>query len=258
MPRSGPAAILAVLSFHPLFGQAVSAPAFEVASVKPLGSTPVPGSAIGLFTYPGGRIVALNYSLKNLIHDAYDLEDYQIVGGPGWVNDDYYDIEAKPPASSESSSWVPANFKTPPNPEMRKMLQTLLAERFQLKVHSETRKGSVLALVIAKGGPKLKAPTVTKQPFVIFGQGSILIGQNATMAQLSERLRTILKRKVLDQTGLTAHFDFQLNYADDNPQPDKTSSVFRALQDQLGLKLETQPGSTDVLVIDHAEKPSGN
>jgi uncharacterized protein (TIGR03435 family) len=255
MLRSGPAAILAVLSFQTIFGQGVP-PAFEVASVKP--STPVPGSAIGLFTYPGGRVVASYYPLKMLIHDAYDIDDNRILGGPAWVNDDRYDIEAKPPASSESSNWIPANFKTPPNPEMRKMLQTLLAERFQLKVHPETRKGSVLALVLAKGGPKLKAPTPDKQPFVMIGQKAF-IGQNATMAQLAERLSTsLLKRKVLDQTGLTAHFDFQLDYGYEDGQSSDTSWIFSALQDQLGLKLETQPGSTDVLVIDHAEKPSGN
>jgi uncharacterized protein (TIGR03435 family) len=264
MLRSGPAAILAVLSFQTIFGQGVP-PAFEVASVKP--STPVPGSAIGLFTYPGGRIVASNYTLRMLIHEAYDIEDYRILSGPRWVDEDRYNIEAKPSESSESSKWVPANFKTPPNPEMRQMLQTLLADRFQLKVHTEAKKESVYALVVAKGGPKLKTPTTTKEPFVSFGRvGSVdkaavlstLNGQNATIAQLVERLATVVKRKVLDQTDLKGNFDFQLEYAADLAQSDAGESVFQALQDQLGLKLETQPGSTDVLVIDHAEKPSGN
>jgi uncharacterized protein (TIGR03435 family) len=242
--------VVAAMASSLAFGQA-----FEVASVKLNSSS---SGAIGMFTYPGGRIVASNETLRMLIHDAYELELYQILGGPDWMDDDRYDIEAKPPESSASNKWTPASFKSPPNPEMRMMLRTLLVDRFQLKVRPETRKESVFALAVAKGGPKLKEPTTTNQAFVKFGQGSILFGENATMAQLSERLTRILNRKVLDQTGLTGHFDFQLNYADDNPQPDTTSSVLRALQDQLGLKLETQPGSSDILVIEHAEKPSAN
>jgi uncharacterized protein (TIGR03435 family) len=249
------------------FGQTTTAPpVFEVASVKSAPSPPV--GAIGLFTYPGGRIVVSNYTLKNLIHDAYNVEDYQILGGPRWVNDDRYNIEAKPPESSASSKWIPANFKTPPNAEIRQMLQTLLAERFQLKVHPETRKESVYALVVAKGGPKLKAPTTEKQPFIGLGRVgardkaaalSTLDGQNATMAQLAERLAArVLRRKVLDQTGLQGNFDFRLEYAADFAQSDAGESVFQALQEQLGLKLETQPGLNDVLIIDSAEKPSGN
>jgi len=171
------------------FGQTPAmAPAFEVASVKPAPSPPV--GAIGLFTYPGGRIVVSNYTLRNLIHDAYEIEDYRILGRARWVDDARYNVEAKPPESSVSSKWVPENFKTPPNAEMRQMLQALLAERFQLKVHPETRKESVYALVVAKGGPKLKAPAADKQPFVSFGRVgardkaavlATLDGQNATM-----------------------------------------------------------------------------
>src|SRR5947209_5317987 len=114
MLRSGPPAILALLSIPVTFGQGLP-PAFEVASVKP--SAPRPGEAIGLFTYPGGRIVASNYTLKMLIHDAYEIEDYRILGEPRWVDDDRYNIEAKPPETSESSKWIPASFKSPPNPE---------------------------------------------------------------------------------------------------------------------------------------------
>jgi len=147
------------------------------------------------------------------------------------------------------------------------MLQALLAERFQFKVHPETRKESVYALVVAKGGPKLKAPAADKQPFVSFGRVgardkaavlATLDGQNATMTQLVERLARVLRHKVLDQTGLQANFDFRLEYAADLAQSDAGQSVFQALQEQLGLKLESQQGSSDVLIIDSAEKPSGN
>jgi uncharacterized protein (TIGR03435 family) len=105
---------------------------------------------------------------------------------------------------------------------MRQMLGALLADRFALKVHTETKKDPVYALVVAKGGPKLAQPTTTEQPFVTFGRkGSIereavsllLTGHNSTMAQLAARLATVLKRPVFDQTGLKGNFDFQVEYA---------------------------------------------
>jgi uncharacterized protein (TIGR03435 family) len=238
-------------------GQEKSArPAFEVASVK--GTPPVSRDSIGLFTYAGGRIRATKYTLKQLIHDAYNVEDYRIFGGPRWADEDRFDVEAKPPASSESSKWVPASFKTPPNPEMRQMLQTLLADRFQLKMHTETKKEPVYALVTSKGGPKLKPPkSTTVQPFVSFRPHG-LSGQNATVDQLVERLASILKRPVLNHTAMEGHFDFLIDYPPDDAGTDHTVLLLGAIQDQVGLKLVTQPGSVEVLVIDHAEKPSAN
>jgi len=126
-----------------------------VASVKP---STEQDHIIGLFTYPGGRVAATNYTLRMLIHEAFNLQDHQIQGGPHWAGEDRYNLQAKPPASSDASHWLPENVNTPPNPELRQMLQTLLADRFQLKVHMETHKESVYALVLAKGGPKLKPP----------------------------------------------------------------------------------------------------
>lgn len=213
---------------------------------------------IGLFTYPGGRIHATSYKLRQLIHDAYDVEMFRILGGPRWVDEDRFDVEAKPPASSESSKWVPANFKSPPNPEMRQMLQTLLAERFQLRVHTETRKESIYALVVAKGGPNLKPPaSTTVQPFVSFLPHG-LSGKNATMDQLVERLARILGRTVLNRTGIRGNFDFLIDYPPDDVATDESVLLLREIQDQTGLKLETQPGSVDVIVIDRAEKPTAN
>lgn len=243
---------------------ALAQPAFEVASVKP--STDQ-DHIVGLFTYPGGRIVATNYTLKMLIQDAYNLQDHQIQGGPHWAGDDRFNIEAKPPASSESSYWVPENFKTPPNPEMRQMLQALLTGRFGLKVHAETRKESVYVLTVAKGGPKLKPPDTAEQPFVGFGRtgspdreavSQLLTGRNATVAMLASRLVDLLGRPVLEQTGLKGNFDFRVEYAAGETQSEAAEPLLRALQEQLGLKLETQPGSVRVLVIDSAEKPSAN
>jgi uncharacterized protein (TIGR03435 family) len=253
-------ASLALLVSCAAFGQ----PAFEVASVKP---TAHPYGSIDLAPYPGGRLSATCYTLRQLIHDAYDLEMYRILGGPHWLDEDRFDVEAKPPASSELSKWMPESRRTPLKPEMRLMLQTLLADRFQLKVHMENNQEAVYALTVAKGGPKLKPPDETKQPFVSFGRtgapgqeavSNLLIGQNATMAQLVERLATILKRPVSDRTSLPGHFDFKIEYAGVDEQLGVAPPLPSALQEQTGLKLETQPGSVEVLVIDRAEKPSGN
>jgi uncharacterized protein (TIGR03435 family) len=202
-----------------------------------------------------------------LIHDAYSVDLHQILNAPRWAAEEEFSIEAKPSASSESSKWAPANINTPPNPEMRQMLQSLLADRFGLKVHFEDRLDTIYALVVAKGGHKLKAPTLSEEPFVSFGRtGSteqeavslLLRGRNATLAQLVARLTSQMKRPVLDETGLKGNFDFQVEYAAELNQAGNAPTLPRALQEQLGLKLEPRPGTRKVLVVDHAEKPSLN
>lgn len=235
---------------------AVCGQAFEVVSVKP--TADLEREPIGLFTYAGGRIRATNYALRQLIQDAYDLEDFRVVGGPRWIDEDRFNVEAVPPASSASSRWAPANFKSPPNAEMRRMMQTLLADRFQLKAHKENRMERVYVLVTAKGGHKLKAPKSTAaQPFVSFLRNG-LSGQNATMDQLAARLASILRRPVTNKSGVEGHFDFLIDYPPDDAGSDHTVRLMRALQDQIGLKLETEPGSIEVLVVDSAQKPSAN
>jgi uncharacterized protein (TIGR03435 family) len=232
-----------------LFGQA-----FEVASAKP--TADLAREPIGLFTYPGGRIRSTNYTLKQLIHDAYDLEDFRVVGGPRWIDEDRFNVEAMPPASSGSSKWAPANFKSSPNAEMRRMLQTLLADRFGLKTHRENRTERVYVLVAAKGGHKLRTPKSTAvQAFVIY-QGSRLSGQNATMDQLAARLAQLLRRPVTNKTGVEGNFDFLVDYQPDDAGSEYTVRLLRAIQDQAGLKLETEQGSIEVLVVDSAQKPS--
>ena len=115
------AGVCLALSCAALGQDTATQPAFEVASVKP--SDPQT-RIIGLFTYPGGRITATNYTLKMLIHEAYAIDDYKILGGPRWTETDHYNLEAQPATSSKLRTWVPANVKAPPNPEMRQMAQT--------------------------------------------------------------------------------------------------------------------------------------
>ena len=229
--------------------------AFEVATVK---ASPLDGwRAVGLFTYPGGRIHATTYTLKMLIHDAYDVEMYHIVGGPNWLDELRFDVEAKPPASSASAQWIPANFKSSPNPEMRQMLQGLLAERFQLKVHRETRNELVYALVKPKEH-QLKPPADAQSAGFVNSTQTGLSGKNATMDQLVERLGSVLKRTVRNETGIQGNFDFLIDYPADDAGTDLVSRLLGALRDQTGLKLETRPGKTVVVVVDRAEKPTAN
>jgi uncharacterized protein (TIGR03435 family) len=135
---------LAALTCWGLFAQpAANPPAFEVASVK------LPTSQeriIGLFTYPGGRITATNYTLQMLIEEAYSVQTFQVSRGQRWIGEDRYSIEAKPPASSPASKLTPPYPKWPPNDEQRLMRQTLLADRFHLQLHRETKEGPVYIL----------------------------------------------------------------------------------------------------------------
>jgi uncharacterized protein (TIGR03435 family) len=251
---------ITVLVCHGLSGQSASPPAFEVASVKL--STP-DERVIGVFTYPGGRITATNYTLQMLIEEAYSVQTFQVSGGPRWIGDSRYSIVAKPPASSKSSALTPPYPKWPPNEEQRSMLQTLLADRFHLQLHREMKEGPIYMLTVGNKELKLKpAKSADDYPWVgspgggaISGTG--MAGTNAPMQLLAARLTGYLKRPVQDRTGLKGSFDFKFEYAADDNQPDIIASIFNSLQ-ELGLKLEPAKGPVETLVIDRAEKPAEN
>jgi uncharacterized protein (TIGR03435 family) len=254
-------AILIATSARAIFGQpAPSPPAFEVASVKP---TSPQQRIIGMFTWPGGRITVTLYTLRMLIQDAFEVQEFQIAGGPRWINEDRYDIEARPPASSKSSKANPPYPKAPPNGEQRQMLQTLLVDRFQLKYHIATKEGSVYLLVRGKNDLKLKdAKNKDEFPWAGSAPGGApfangIVGENISMAQLVKRLSGFLNRPVLDRTGIEGSFDFKSEYASDDPNSDVTASILTSIQ-ALGLKLESAKGPVETIVIDHAEKPSAN
>jgi uncharacterized protein (TIGR03435 family) len=180
------------------------------------------------------------------------VERYQIAGGPVWLNTDSYDIEAK--AEGE-----------PNKEQMLTMLRALLADRFSLKVHRESKEGNVYALTVAKGGHKLKPPTGDDALISLYrydpptepGVHYSLAGKRATLAMIANRLGQVLGRPVIDRTGIEGEFGFKVDYAiDDNP--DSGASLPAAVQEQLGLKLEAAKGPVETLVVDHAEKPSAN
>jgi uncharacterized protein (TIGR03435 family) len=245
---------------------AQSAPAFEVASVKP--AVQDDRNGISFFCYPGGRITVTKFTLKQLVEIAYDVQPHEVLGVPQWMDVDRFDIEARPAATSEASKDRPVSPKSPPSPEVRRMVQTLLADRFQLKLHRETRESPVLILVATKGGHKL-TPTQKpdERPFVgVYRTGSveqpaitiILAGNNAPVSLLTTELARRFKRPVFDKTELKGSYDFRVEFAaqDDPAQP--APSIYAAMQEQLGLKLESGKGQAEVLVIDHVQKLAVN
>jgi uncharacterized protein (TIGR03435 family) len=146
--------LMLALAGLPLQAQSPALPEFEVASVKP--SNPKGGGAIGCFTYPGGRVTVGNSTLEMLIEYAFGVQQFQISGGPPWIHDDRFNLEAIPPSTSKSSAAKPPSPKAPLNQEQREMLQALLLDRFQLKIHHEAKTGPVYLLTIGKGPLKLK------------------------------------------------------------------------------------------------------
>jgi uncharacterized protein (TIGR03435 family) len=231
-------------------GQAAPAPAFEAASIKP--SQDPPGSGSGITT-TRGRISARNVTLKRCVRGAYGVEEPHILGGPKWLDEARYNIEARAAG--------PAGDR-----ELMTMLQSLLAERFKLAFHRETRALPGYALVLGKGGLRAKpsAPDAGSRTSSRWGS---IEASGCTMAQLALKLSEVLHLPVADFTAVPGEFDFKLEWTSDDMQapapdavPDAASgpSLFAALQEQLGLKLESRKVPADVLVIDHAEKPSEN
>ena len=236
-------------------------PSFEVASVK-IAKTEQ-GRALGLFTYPGGKIVASVCTFKYLMMEGFDVRAWQVTGGPGWIDVEKFDIIAIPPASSKSANATPPYPKAPPNPEQRQMLQSLLMDRFQLKLHRATKEGPVYALVKGNKELKLQDPK-NKDEFPYAGSlvgggidGDGLWGQNISMPQLGARLSNYLDRPVVDQTGLKGSYDFKFQYSTDESTFDLVSCIFGSIQG-IGLKLVRAKGPVETIIIDHVEKPSEN
>ena len=257
--------------------EAQKLPAFDVASVKP--NTSGDGRVL-MMPQPGGRLNLVNVPLRLLIRNAYRLQDFQIVGGPDWLNTARFDIVAK------------AEGGNPSQDELQLMLRSLLADRFKLVVRSEKREMPIYALVPARSDGKLgtqlrtsdadcsgpaSAPAGPPAPgqmprcgfMVGFGN---LKARGSTLAALASTLSTFAGRVVIDRTALDGGYDIDLTWTPDQipraqggDQPVQVNgttidpngpSLFTALQEQLGLKLESTKGPVDVLVVDRAERPT--
>jgi len=277
--------------------QSAPAPAFEVASIKPNNS----GDGRVMMQVQPGRYQATNVTLRLLIRNAYQLQDFQITGGPSWLSSDHFDIIAKMPDGFQPPAGPPAPGSGPGPVQL--MLRALLAERFKLVVRNETKEAPIYALILARSdgklGPALKKSDVDcaavmaargrgrgpapgppqpgeRMPCGIrIGPGNMSVG-GSTLAQFANSLGMFAGRIVQDRTGLTGAWDIDLTWTPDQmpqrppgagdgpPQFNGVAvdpngpSLFTAVQEQLGLKLDSQRGPVETLVIDHAEKPVEN
>lgn len=234
--------------------------AFEVATIKLVPSDAKAGRYI---TMQGtNRFVEKYYTLKLLIAAAYDLNPHVISSGPEWLDSEHFDITALTPGDVR-----------PTRDEQMSMLRKLLSERFQLSFHRERRVFSIYELQVAKGGPKFpetaKPDDVPALINIVYPERIKLPARNVTMGEFASMLqRAVLDRPVVDKTGLTGRYDFDLEWAQDESQFDggvgaapadaSAAPLFTAIQQQLGLKLVATKGPVDALTVDKAQRPSAN
>ena len=222
-------------------GIAAQVPSFEVASVKPV--NPPAGPHLVSLIINHGRLNIEAAELRQIVGLAYGIQRVRVVGGPGWADSDQFDIAAKAESADATRD------------EIRSMLQALLAERFKLVVHRETKEIPAYSLVLAKGGSKLKPAMPDRKSGLAHTTGPY--GQRQTVFEASSlrvlvnMLANTLGSPVVDRTGLDGLYDYTFEW------PDAGSSLFASL-DQLGLKLEARKVPVEVLVVDHAERPSAN
>lgn len=228
-------------------------PKFEVSTIKPA----IPDRGLSIHINPSGLVTTTNCSLFDLIKFAWSLNPKQITGQPHWVEDEKYDITAKPDTGG-----------TPSTQQLKAMLRGLVAERFQLTSHAEQKELQVYAITQTKGGAKLEEDESNPNGIpTLDGSGPRgLHAKNVTIVDFANILQAlVLDRPVVDQTGFgNKHFNFVLRWtpsamaaaAADNP--DAPPDIFTAFQQQLGLRLDSVRASVDVMVIDKVERPGAN
>jgi bla regulator protein BlaR1 len=248
----------------PLIRPQPARPSFEVASIKPA----QPGKPTLYDVLPKGRIIARSVTLKRLITIAYRLQGYQVTGGPGWISDERFDVDAKADESSRTT-----------DEQSRQMLQSLLADRFRLEVVQETKDAPIYHLATVKNGPHLSPDQSPPQPSPpmpgrLLPRGAMRMGVGVAtgsavkISALVSFLSGTLGRPVIDHTNLTGLYEVELHWTPDqipNDLPPDTvlppsdgPSLFTALQEQMGLKLESATGPVEFVLIRRAERPSEN
>ncbi len=223
---------------------------FEVVSVKP--QDPATSQNGGMRMAGGGKgeWKAINLPLTQLVMNAFHVNSNQIIANDAWMNNVGWDVIGKYPSGSAPQ-------------DVPEMLQAMLADRFRLKAHRETRTLPIYTLSVAKNGLRLKAPADPSAAGGMSAGPRRIKYSSGSMAELSGQLGSYLGKQVIDQTGLTGPYEIDLHFApveqDVNPNSNETApSIFTALQEQAGLRLEATKGPVEVLVIDHADKPSAN
>jgi uncharacterized protein (TIGR03435 family) len=242
-----------------LVGIGLFAQSFEVATIKP---TEPDWKGGRYMTMKGAQFAAKNYEPRVLLAAAYNVPPSAISGGPAWLDSDHYDVLAK----------TPGDVKPTPDEQMS-MLRNLFGERFQLTFHREPKEFSIYMLTVAKSGSKLREPAPSPdgpQPliFTLAPDWAKLPGRDATMGELAAVMqRTLFNRAVVDKTGLSGRYDFDLEWTPDETQfgglihgtaESTKPDLFAAIQQQLGLKLEAAKGPIEAMVIDRIARPSEN
>jgi len=222
---------------------------FEVASVR---LNTANDRIVTVNLGPGGRFAARGYTLVLLMQRAYGVMDWNVTGGPGWIRSDRYDVAAKASITGNLTER-----------QLQPMLQTLLADRFKLKLHKTSKEVAGYALVVGKDGPKVTASADGEEHSDTFRLNNAgLSVQGITMANFARYVGGKLGVIIADKTGLTGVYDFKVAWAEDPEQPMGSdgfrSTVLRAVQDQLGLKVTAQKITIDMLVIDSIQKVSEN
>jgi uncharacterized protein (TIGR03435 family) len=231
-------------------------PAIDVASIKPSD----PGLTAMNNHVSADRFTRIGYAAKTLIENAFGVRDYQVLNAPEWTRSERWTLEIR--------TTVPTNYQ-----QKFQLLQPLLADRFQLKYHPETRTMPAYSLVIARGGPKLR-PANEESPGGFSYNGNQVAGKKYDIRMLAPYLAGgVLNMPVADKTGLTGSYDIDLKWTPDPTHPDfgdvhnpadlpapdpNRPEIFTAIKEQLGLELKAEKGPVEVIVIDHIERPSPN
>jgi uncharacterized protein (TIGR03435 family) len=237
-------------------GHQASASGSSVATIRPS----VPGESLRI-QIAGRRFTTTGTSLEDVMKYAYGVHAQEITQGPAWLATEKFDILADPGTEMR-----------PTSDEMKAMVRELLADRFHLLLHRESKELPVYAVLVAKGGPKLTTSThdPSSIPSVGFDPRGRLVAGNAGMADLATFLqRYVMDRPVVDETGLAGRYDLELRWTPDQSQfngqspvaadtPSAAPSLYTAIQEQLGLRLQATKAPVEVLVIDHLEQPSAN
>ncbi len=241
--------------------QTATGPHFDAVSIKPS----APDARGGGYNLSPGRLNAKNQSLRDLVEFGWDLQDYQVSGGPSWVESERYEVLATfPPGTSGA--------------DRARMMQAMLADRFGLAIRQDSKDVSGYALVTAKNGPKLHPPG-NEEPGMMLGRSRAtgqrtLTATSQTIGNLASLLSGIMKRPVEDRTEIQGKFDFSMAWTPDAvdggtgatggkvlPAPENNEpgpTIFTALQEALGLRLETAKVNVPIMVIEKAERPTAN
>jgi uncharacterized protein (TIGR03435 family) len=236
-----------------------ASPGIEVSTIKPT----KPDEQVFMLVFRGGHFQTKNISLSKLLAFSYGVQEKQLVDLPAWAQTDKYDIDAKPDTEG-----------TPNKKQLQIMVQKLVADRFSFKFHDEKRELPVYVLTVAKSGQKMaKSEDQGGLPgFGLGGMGRLSVHNSSMDEFVGMMQETVMDRPVLNQTGLTERYDFNLNWTPDDsqfggtpirmpPPPDNANpppNLYTAIQEQIGLKLESTRALADVMIIDHVEKPSEN